>query len=166
MNRETIHDATSDPRIDRVLESIGSATPTSGLEGRILNRMAAERLRMESRGTPSLWYRLPRLPRQALGLTTACLVGFVIVAGSVESLAEDRLRSWPGAATADFAGSRHWCSFGRASCRARVHTGSSGRARPRLTIPATGTRPHRSAFPQGTWRSSGSAGDKASSDSQ
>ena len=30
MNRETIHDATNDPRIDRALRSIGSATPAAG----------------------------------------------------------------------------------------------------------------------------------------
>lgn len=83
MNRETIQNATSDPRIDRALQSIGSVTPTTGLEGRILNRLAAERLRMESVPAPSYWSRLPRFPKQALGLVTACLLGFVIVAGSV-----------------------------------------------------------------------------------
>ncbi len=83
MNRETIHDPASDPRIDRALASVGSATPATGLEGRILNRLAAERIRMESEPAPSLWSRLPRFPKQALGLVTACLLGFVIVAGSV-----------------------------------------------------------------------------------
>ena len=83
MNRETILDTVPDPRVDRALQSIGSATPATGLEGRILNRLAAERLRMESEPAPSLWSRLPQFPKQALGLVSACLLGFVIVAGSI-----------------------------------------------------------------------------------
>ncbi len=92
MNRDTIHDAPPDPRIDRALRSIGSATPAPGLEGRILNRLAATRMTMDaeparssrtSRNWTSRISALPRFPRQILGLATAGLLGFVIVAGSV-----------------------------------------------------------------------------------
>lgn len=87
MNRDTIHDIPPDPRIDRALRSIGSATPAPGLEGRILNRLAATRMTMDAEPVGSSWLSrisaLPRFPRQILGLATACLLGFVIVAGSV-----------------------------------------------------------------------------------
>lgn len=81
----------SDPRvaatIDAALSSIGSATPASGLEGRILTRIASERLKPEA--SPAHWPLFARfgqmhpVPARALGLVTACLLGFVIVAGSV-----------------------------------------------------------------------------------
>jgi len=85
MNRETIHDATNDPRIDRALRSIGLAMPAAGIEGRILNRLAAARVALESKPSPMSWMggRLPRYSRQALGAATACVLGFGIVAGSV-----------------------------------------------------------------------------------
>jgi hypothetical protein len=74
----------ADPRIDAALRSVGSAAPASGLEGRILTRLAAERLKMDAETVPSTWAaRLPRLPLRALGFATALLMGFVIVAGSV-----------------------------------------------------------------------------------
>lgn len=81
----------SDPRIDAAIDAtlrrVGSAPPPSGLEGRILNRLAAQRVRSEAEPARSPWAarlrRIPRLPVQALGLATACLLGFVIVAGSV-----------------------------------------------------------------------------------
>jgi hypothetical protein len=73
--------------IDAALHQVGSATPAAGLEGRILNRLAAERLKIDAEPAPARWAarirRLPRLPARALGLATACLMGFVIVAGSV-----------------------------------------------------------------------------------
>ena len=83
MNRETLHDVPSDTRVDQALRSVGSAAPTPGFEGRILNRLATERVRMESEPQPSLWSRMPRFSRQALGLATASLLGFAIVAGSI-----------------------------------------------------------------------------------
>ena len=84
-------DSGTDPRttatIDAALRSVGSATPTAGLQGRILTRLASERLRLEA-APPRLFPltrfgRLHPVPARALGLVTACLLGFVIVAGSV-----------------------------------------------------------------------------------
>ena len=89
MNRETIHDATNDPRIDdpridRALRSVGSATPEAGFEGRILNRLAEARVAVEAKPAPLAWMsRLPRFSRQALGVATASMLGLAIVAGSV-----------------------------------------------------------------------------------
>ncbi|MFP5227691.1 MAG: hypothetical protein ACLGXA_08660 [Acidobacteriota bacterium] len=87
MNRESIHDPGTDPRIDRALQSVRSATPAPGFEGRILNRVAAARMTMDARPAHISWISrisaLPRLPRQVLGVAAACLLGFVIVAGSV-----------------------------------------------------------------------------------
>jgi hypothetical protein len=88
MNRATIHDATSDPRIDRALESIGAATPAAGLEGRILNRLAAERIAVASKPARIAWLnkvmgRSPRFSRHALGAASALALCFAIVAGSV-----------------------------------------------------------------------------------
>jgi hypothetical protein len=67
--------------IDAALRSVGSSTPTSGLEGRILTRLATERLKLEAEPARSPLLRW--LPARALGLATACLLGFVVVAGSV-----------------------------------------------------------------------------------
>jgi hypothetical protein len=73
--------------IDETLQSIGTATPASGLEGRILTRLASERIKMEA--APAKFPLLARLSgssrnsARALGLVTASLLGFVIVAGSV-----------------------------------------------------------------------------------
>jgi hypothetical protein len=66
--------------IDAALRSVGSATPASGLEGRILTRLASERLKIEAEPASS---RFRWLPARALGLVTACLLGFVVVASSV-----------------------------------------------------------------------------------
>jgi len=66
--------------IDAALRTVGSTTPASGLEGRILTRLASERLKIEAEPAPS---RFRWLPARALGLVTACLLGFVVVAGSV-----------------------------------------------------------------------------------
>jgi hypothetical protein len=70
--------------IDAALRSVGSATPAAGFEGRILTRLASERIRMESSSAHHpLFARLGVFPARALGLVTACLLGFVVVAGSV-----------------------------------------------------------------------------------
>jgi hypothetical protein len=87
MNRDTIHDGRSDARIDNALRSVGAVTPDTGFQGRILSRLAAERIARPAR--PPVFIRLfatgrmPRFPRAALGLGTACVLGFGIVAGSV-----------------------------------------------------------------------------------
>jgi hypothetical protein len=84
MNGDRLHNAMETPpeaRIDAALHSIGSATPRSGLEGRILTRVAAERITMEAAPPSTLWLR--GFPARALALVTVCLIGFVIVAGSV-----------------------------------------------------------------------------------
>ncbi|MGA9984316.1 MAG: hypothetical protein WBP95_12635 [Acidobacteriaceae bacterium] len=80
----------TDPRtaatMDAALRSVGSATPAAGLEGRILNRLASERMKLESAPRLSPLTRFSRMhpfPARALGLVTACLLGFVIVTGSV-----------------------------------------------------------------------------------
>ena len=83
-------DSGIDPRtkaaIDAALRSVGSATPAAGLEGRILTLIASERIKLEA--APPLsplarFGRLHRVPARTFGLITACLLGFVIVAGSV-----------------------------------------------------------------------------------
>jgi len=84
----------NDPRttavIDATLHHVGSVTPSSGLEGRVLTRLASERVRMEAAPSAGLpFFRRTklavrgRLPVQALGLVTGCLLAFVVVAGSV-----------------------------------------------------------------------------------
>lgn len=78
----------NDPRvrasIDAALTSVGTATPEDGLEGRILNRLAAERMKLDAQPQPRPLVGLRgSLTARALGLMTACLMGFVIVAGSV-----------------------------------------------------------------------------------
>lgn len=86
MNAENVNSATDrgPAALDAALRSISSATPVAGLEGRILMRLASERIRMESEPAQRpLLARLGAFPARALGLLTACLLGFVIVAGSV-----------------------------------------------------------------------------------
>lgn len=78
----------NDPRItaiiDEALDRVGAATPAPGLEGRILTRLATERMRMEAAPARfSLFRSSNRLPARALGLVSACLMAFVIVAGTV-----------------------------------------------------------------------------------
>ncbi|HEX4311379.1 MAG TPA: hypothetical protein VHZ25_15205 [Acidobacteriaceae bacterium] len=99
MNSEKMNDAMGPGQtvIDAALRSIGSATPASGFEGRILTRLAAERMEMETapaRG--SVVARLGVFPTRALGLMTACLLGFVVVAGSVSH--SRRMKPGQGAA--------------------------------------------------------------------
>ncbi|MGC2298214.1 MAG: hypothetical protein WA476_05380 [Acidobacteriaceae bacterium] len=81
----------SDPHItaiiDATLRSVGSATPAAGLEGRILTHIASERIKLEAapahRPVWACFGQLHPFPARALGLVTACLLGFIIVAGSV-----------------------------------------------------------------------------------
>lgn len=81
----------TDPRvnaaIDAALRNIGSAAPASDLQGRIVTRLAAERLRSEAASPrSSLSARLGELMRvsaPALGGLSACLAAALIVAGSV-----------------------------------------------------------------------------------
>jgi len=70
--------------IDNALAGVGAATPEDGLEGRILNRLAAERIRLaaEPKQQPLFGSR-GSLAAKGLGFLTACLMGFVIVASSV-----------------------------------------------------------------------------------
>jgi hypothetical protein len=84
---EPENDSRISTTIDEALQSIGSATPTSGLEGRILTRLASQRMKMESAPVrfPLLASlgRSSRVSARALGLVTASLLAVVIVAGSV-----------------------------------------------------------------------------------
>lgn len=76
-----------DPRtslaIDEALRGIGGAVPPSGMEGRILTRVASRRIALESAAHPLLLPRLQRFSISAVGLLSACLVAAVIVTGSV-----------------------------------------------------------------------------------
>jgi hypothetical protein len=72
--------------IDGALRSVGTADPAPGLEGRILMRLAAARVKAEAspaRFSLFAGLRQRRLPLQALGVLTSCLLAVVIVAGSV-----------------------------------------------------------------------------------
>lgn len=83
------NETTPDPRanavIDAALYSVGAVTPASDLQGRILTRLAAERLRNGNTAAPSVF--LPWLARvtrnPALCGVSACLLAGVIVASSV-----------------------------------------------------------------------------------
>ncbi len=73
-------------RIDAALRSLGNSLPAPGLEGRLLTRLAAERMRMGSAtnafpASRTGWLR--RFSAPALGTASTLLVGAVIVAGSV-----------------------------------------------------------------------------------
>jgi hypothetical protein len=68
--------------IDEALHRVGSAAPAPGLEGRILTRLAAERMQMDTAPTRPAFFRRPALSR-SLGLVSGCLLAFVVVAGSV-----------------------------------------------------------------------------------
>jgi hypothetical protein len=85
----------TDPRIDALIDAslraISSATPDPGLDGRILTRLASERMNREAEAVrfPARFPLLARLgssyrlPVRALGVLTSCLLAFVIVAGTV-----------------------------------------------------------------------------------
>ena len=87
MKRDT--ESGSDPlvnsRIDAALRSISAAVPRPGLEGRILTRLASERMSMASMRIPTFpgASRLRRYSAPALCVASTCLLGVVIVAGSV-----------------------------------------------------------------------------------
>lgn len=67
-----------DERIDEALRSVGSAGPEPGIEGRILTRLAAQRIAE----VPPLGWR--RYSSPVLGFAAASLICAVIVGGSVE----------------------------------------------------------------------------------
>lgn len=89
MNAE--FDSGSDPRvsgrIDAALRSVGAATPPPGLEGRVLTRLAAQRVNSDLKSSTlpafSRFGRIYRLSAPALCVASSCLVAAVIVAGSV-----------------------------------------------------------------------------------
>lgn len=91
-----------DPRakavIDAALRSIGTAEPASDLQGRILTRLAAERLQAKAEPLDSpLFIHLQfitRAARPALYGVSACLIAGVIVAGSVSH--SHRMHTSPG----------------------------------------------------------------------
>ncbi len=85
-SKHTVTDPRIDPLIDASLRTVGSAEPRSGLEGRILTRLASQRVKMEAAPTRFPQLRLGsgrRLPVRALGVLTSCLLAFVIVAGTI-----------------------------------------------------------------------------------
>ncbi|MGA8111099.1 MAG: hypothetical protein WB974_16805 [Acidobacteriaceae bacterium] len=97
MNREPdprASDARSQALIDAALRCVGTADPASDLPGRILTRLAAERMKIEAASLDSpLLVRLCRASSPALYCLSACLMAGVIVAGSVSH--SRRLHSTP-----------------------------------------------------------------------
>ena len=77
---------TAEERIDAALRAVGSATPEAGLQGRILNRLAAERVTRETApvGLAGLLQRMPRFAGAALAGLLICVAGTAIVIGSVD----------------------------------------------------------------------------------
>jgi hypothetical protein len=77
---------TAEKRIDEALRTVGSAMPEAGLQGRILNRVAAERMTMQSApdGLPGLLRRMPRFAGAAVTAVFVCVAGTAIVVGSVD----------------------------------------------------------------------------------
>lgn len=73
--------------IDAALRSVGTARPAPDLHGRILTRLAAERIQREAAHAPSFFSsRLGRAARASVPVLYglgACLFCFVIVFGSV-----------------------------------------------------------------------------------
>jgi hypothetical protein len=74
--------------IDASLRVLGSSPPPTGLEGRILTRLAAERLHQECAPARRFWLvslqqRMPKRTAPALGFASAGLVCVILVAGSV-----------------------------------------------------------------------------------
>jgi hypothetical protein len=75
-----IPERNGDGTIDAALGSLGRAVPPEGIEGRILTRLASERMRAAGAAESPLWRRFS-VP--ALGFASAGLMGAIIVAGSV-----------------------------------------------------------------------------------
>lgn len=75
---------TPDQRIDAALRTVGTATPEAGLEGRILNRLAAERMSPAPSGLPGLLHRIPRFAGAAVTAVFLCAAGTAVVIGSVQ----------------------------------------------------------------------------------
>ncbi len=75
---------TPDERIDAALRAVGSATPESGLQGRILNRLAAERMNPAPAGLAGLLRRMPRFAGAAVTAVFLCVAGTAVVIGSVQ----------------------------------------------------------------------------------
>lgn len=81
MNGE-IHRET-DARIDEALRDLGSATPEPGLEGRVLNRLAAARMDARFSAGAKARPRFSSFAAPLLGFVSAALVCAVIVSSSV-----------------------------------------------------------------------------------
>lgn len=77
---------TPEERIDAALRAIGTAAPASDLHGRILTRLAAERIapRRANTGLAALLHRMPRFAGAAVTAVFLCVAGSAIVIGSVE----------------------------------------------------------------------------------
>jgi hypothetical protein len=77
---------TAEERIDAALQAVGSATPETGLQGRILNRLATERMAMEHAptGLAGMLHRMPRFAGAAIAAVFVCVTGTAIVIGSVD----------------------------------------------------------------------------------
>lgn len=65
-----------DEQIDRTLRALGSVTPVTGMEERILVRLAQAKARNKAR-------RFLGLPQLAFGMVAAAMASAIIVAGSV-----------------------------------------------------------------------------------
>lgn len=79
MNRE--RQPSTEARIDAALRHISASTPSPGLEGRVLNRLAAARLQVET--APSTSRRLPRALAPLLGCAFAGIMCAAIVGGTI-----------------------------------------------------------------------------------
>ena len=77
---------TTEERIDAALHAVGTAMPETGLQGRILNRLAAERMTMTAAptGFAALLRRMPRFAGAALTAVFVCVAGSAIVIGSID----------------------------------------------------------------------------------
>jgi len=85
MNHEfhTGSDSQLNGRVDAALRAIGAAAPPAGFEGRILTRLAAERVQNTASFQGLRVTRFPRFAGPAVCVLSSCLVAVVIVAGSV-----------------------------------------------------------------------------------
>lgn len=85
LERQSGTDSRHAGEIEAALRDLGKATPEPGLEGRVLTRLAAARMKAGAgSSTKFVWWR--RLPRPIMPLMGFCCAGVlcaVIVAGSV-----------------------------------------------------------------------------------